>query len=123
MPFSNPARLHKEFSTALRAGDLDALVAMYEEHAVQLQPDGSLSDDRAALRTMFEALVRQGPMPDVPQRLVIVSEDLALTSTTYVFPGPEGATTRMTTAEVSRRQSDGSWQVAIDAPTFLTSHS
>lgn len=123
MPFSSPAHLHDEFSTALRAGDVDALVAMYEEHAVQLQPDGSVSSDRDALRAMFERLVRQGPMPDVPQRLAIVSDDLSLTSTTYRFPGSDGGVTSMTTAEVSRRQSDGSWQVGIDAPTFLTSGS
>ena len=121
MPFTDPDHLHAEFAAALRARDVDALVEMYEVHAVQLQPGGSVSDDRSALRAMFDSLVDQGPLPDVPQRLAITLDDLSLTSTTYVFPGADGGETTMTTAEVSRRQADGTWRVAIDAPTFVTS--
>ena len=123
MPFSAPAALHTEFAAALAARDVDALVAMYERGAIQVQADGRTTTGKEAFRATFEGLL-SGPLPQGgSQRVAAVAGDLALTSTEYTFPSPDGGTTVMRTAEVSRRQPDGTWRVVIDAPYFFTSES
>lgn len=118
MAFHSPSELHTEFSAALQQQDLDTLTAMYEDDAVQLQPDGTTVTGASAIRTVLEQLIGNGVSLQGEQRLALVAGDLALTSTVYTLPRGDGGSSTISTAEVSRRQPDGTWRVVIDTPTF-----
>ena len=82
------------------AGDVDGMVALYEPHAVIDYGGEELLVGTEAIRTFYAGLLASGRKFDRgEQRAAIVSGDLALTSTR----SPDGTVT----AEIARRQSDG----------------
>jgi hypothetical protein len=83
------------------------MAALYEPHAVLDCGDGRLTLGREAIRAFYAGLVAMGRKFDFgDQRPAIVSGDLALTSTR----APDGSVT----AEIARRQGDGTWLWVID---------
>lgn len=122
MSFTQPDDLHTAFAAALQAGDVGSLVDLYEAGAVQVQQDGTTMIGSDKLGDVFTRLLESGMSMHGDPRKAIVADDIALTSTHYEFnhDEPDGArtVTHVITAEVSRRQADGSWRVVIDAPAF-----
>lgn len=106
-PARDPQDLERLLVSRERAGDVDGMVALYEPHAVLDCGDGRLRRGREAIRAFFAEEVAAGKKFDFgDQRPAIVSGDLALTSTQL----PDGSVT----AEVARRQDDGTWLWVID---------
>lgn len=120
MPFPQPEEMHASFAEAMRTRDVDALLDLYEPEATVLLPDGAELTSTDARREMFAGLIAAGGAPQGTQRTVVVAGDLALTSSIYQLDSDpaDGRPTSVVTAEVSRRQADGSWRVVIDAPAF-----
>jgi len=120
--YTHPEQLHDAFAEAFNSGNPDALIDLYEPDAIQLGPSGQVISGRDQLRSVFVGLLAAGITLQGTQVKALVAGDLALTSTRYAVdtPAPDGAqrTALVHTAEVSRRQSDGSWRVVIDAPGF-----
>jgi ketosteroid isomerase-like protein len=103
----NPQDLERLLVSRERAGDLDGMVALYEPTAVLDCGDGQLRQGSQALRAYFAEQLAQGEKFEFgDQRPAIVNGDLALTSTRL----PDGSVT----AEVARRQGDGTWLWIID---------
>ena len=89
------------------AGDVEGMVALFEPHAVLDHGGEQLAVGREAIHKLFAGLVAAGrKFQRGDQRAAIVNGDLALTSTRL----PDGTVT----AEIARRQSDGTWLWAID---------
>ena len=89
------------------AGDIDGMVALYEPDAVIDCGGGQLVTGREAIRKFFAGLVATGQkFARGIQRPALNCGDLALTSTRL----PDGTVT----AEVARKQSDGTWLWVID---------
>jgi hypothetical protein len=110
-PARDPQDLERLLVSRERAGDVDGMAALYELHAVLDCGDGRLTLGREAIRAFYAGLVAMGRKFDFgDQRPAIISGDLALTSTR----SPNGSVT----AEVARRQSDGTWLWAIDRFSF-----
>ena len=106
-PARDPQDLERLLVSRERVGDLDGMVALYESHAVLDCGDGRLTLGREAIRTFYAGLMATGQKFDFgDQRPAIISGDLALTSTRL----PDGSVT----AEVARRQGDGTWLWVID---------
>ncbi len=106
-PARNPQDLERLLVTRERAGDLDGMVALYEATAVLDCGDGQLKQGRKAIRAFFADQLAEGKIYEFgDQRPAVVSGDLALTSTRL----PDGSVT----AEVARRQGDGTWLWIID---------
>ena len=122
MPYTHPEQLHDAFAEAFNSGHPDALIDLYEPDAIQLGRSGQVISGRDQLRSVFVGLLAAGITLQGTQVKALVAGDLALTSTQYAVDttAPDGAqrTALVHTAEVSRRQSDGSWRVVIDAPGF-----
>lgn len=85
------------------------MAALYEPDAVVASAGGDLVQGAAAIRGMYEALLADPPQFAGDVRPALRWGDLALTSTR--FRG--GAT-----AEIARRESDGTWLWVADQPNI-----
>ena len=82
-------------------------MALYEPQAVVDCGEGRLLQGKEAIRAHFAGVVATGrKFAFGEQRPAVISGDLALTSTRL----PDGSVT----AEVARRQGDGTWLWVID---------
>jgi ketosteroid isomerase-like protein len=107
-----PEDLSRFFVERANAGDVEGLVALYEPEAVLALPAGTVAAGAQAIRRSYERLLAGRPtFAPGDQRAALINHGLALTSTR--LPGG-GAT-----AEVARRQPDGSWLWIIDQPNVL----
>jgi ketosteroid isomerase-like protein len=106
-PARDPQDLERMLVIRQRAGDIEGMVALFEPEAVIDCGDGSLRRGSHAIRALFAEQMAAGKKFAVgEQRPAIVSGGLALTSTRL----PDGSVT----AEVARRQADGTWLWIID---------
>lgn len=104
---NDPQDLERLLIARQRAGDVEGMVALYEAEAVIDAGDGLLLVGREAIRAFFSELVTAGRQFELgEQRSAVQSGDLALTSTRL----PDGSVT----AEVARRQDDGTWLWVVD---------
>jgi ketosteroid isomerase-like protein len=106
-----PEDLGRLFVQRANAGDVEGLVALYEPDAVLAFPLGKVTAGRDAIRREYERLLAGRTTLDGESQPALRFGDLALTSTR--FSG--GAT-----AEVARRQPDGTWLWVIDQPSILS---
>ena len=120
MPAHSPEELDQLFSEALNAGDLDALVALYEPQAVFITDPGKTVTGTAAIREVLSAFVAMKPKITLEVQTVGQLDDLALTSAKWEMAGtgPDSQPIEMSgcSTEVCRRQADGTWLCAIDSP-------
>lgn len=107
----DPEDIARLFTTFVQAGDFAGLATLYEDDAVLALPPGELTAGSRAIAVVFAELLggQQGFDATGSEQLpVLRCGDLALTSTRL----PDGRVT----AEVARRQADGSWRWVIDQP-------
>jgi ketosteroid isomerase-like protein len=103
----DPQDLERLLVSRQRAGDINGMVTLYEPDAVIDVGEGKLVVGREAIRQFFAGLVAAGrKFEHGDQRKALICGDLALTSTRL----PDGTVT----AEIARRQSDGTWLWVID---------
>jgi uncharacterized protein len=106
---AEPEDLGRLFLARASAGDVDGVVALYEPGAVLAGTPRGLAAGHAEIREFYQALLGARPAFSGEVRPALRLGDLALTSTR--FPG--GAT-----AEIARRQPDGSWLWVADQPNI-----
>ena len=106
-PAMEPNDLEKLFVERVNAGDVDGLVALYEPGAVLDNGEGEVLAGLDQIRRFFTGYLARRPrlQPGV-QAEALCSGDLALTSTRL----DNGEFT----AEIARRQADGTWLWAVD---------
>jgi hypothetical protein len=89
------------------AGDVDGMIALYEPKLSWTPGKGNWFVVEKESREFYSQLVAAGRKFEMgEQRAAMVSKELALTSTIL----PDGTVT----AEVARRQNDGTWLWVID---------
>lgn len=107
----NPEDIPRLFLAFAKAGDFAGLATLYEDDAILARPSGEpVSGSEAIAAAFAERLGARGGFDDTGNELLPVLRcgDLALTSTRL----PDGRTT----AEIARRQADGTWRWVIDQP-------
>jgi uncharacterized protein (TIGR02246 family) len=109
------ADIHRLVEDAFNAGDVEALVALYEEDAAMATPDGTFVRGRAAIREQWSGFIALGGTIQMMTRHAVVVGDTALLSNDWHFVGA-GMELSSRTSEVARRQSDGTWRYVIDHP-------
>jgi ketosteroid isomerase-like protein len=107
---AQPEDLGRFFVQRANAGDLEGLVALYEPDALLAVPGGMPVAGADAIRQALRRFLDGRPTVSGASQPALRFGDLALTSTR--FGG--GAT-----AEVARRQPDGTWLWVIDQPRVL----
>jgi uncharacterized protein (TIGR02246 family) len=117
MRTAEPGHVHRAVVDAFNAGDLEALMDLYEDDARMVAMDGTtVLSGSDAIRENWAALLAFGGRMSLTTRYVIEMGDLALLSNEYVVTVGDDSVSGAT-AEVVRRQPDGSWRYIIDHPT------
>ena len=119
MPASEPAQMHRLFEDAFNAGDLEALMALYEPDATLVPQPGAVADGTGAIRDSLRWFLDRGGRITLDTKLVLRVGDLAYLSNRWSLTGatmPDGSPAELgaVTAEVARLQDDGRWLYVID---------
>ena len=114
---STPAAINAAFADGYNARDVEALADLYEHDAVVTNPDGSIAAGIEAIRVHLGHLVELGGVMTSENRYAIPNGDLALVGAEWQITFDDGrAPVAGHSAEVVRRQPDGSWRYVLDHP-------
>ena len=124
MAARRPEELDRLFAQALNAGDLDALLALYEPNAALAPQPGQVVTGAQSIREALRAFIAMKPtLTMLETKTVMQTGEIALNSAKWHLTGtgPDGSPVTMDghSAEVSRRQADGTWRIVIDSPWGL----
>jgi len=120
-----PAQLMTLFAERVSCGDVDALIALYSEDAVFEPQFGVVLRGVGQIRPALAELAAMRPRIDYAgEPDVVIVDDIAVVSNTWFMTAelPDGSIYREggVSADVLRRQRDGSWLVLIDQPRGAT---
>jgi len=122
MCIDDPEQLGRLFAERVNAGDLEGMLALYEDEATFLGPDGGSASGSDAIRGRLEGLLAMKPQITPTSSQVVMAGDVALMSNrwrmTLGVEGGEQAGVDGVSTEVARRQGDGGWLYAIDNPSL-----
>src|SRR4051794_22306241 len=109
---NEPDDLARLLLERLNAADVEGVVELYEPDAVLALPDGGIAKGHEQLRPFYVGLLASRPSFASGQQLPALRLGaLALTATRLASGGA--------TAEVARRQADGSWRWVLDRPNVV----
>lgn len=118
MAVRTPEAMNQAFADAYNSGQIDQLMALYEPDAVFAPQPGARARGSAQIRSALEGLLSLGGKLISINRYCMQSDEIAMLqgewslSTTTPDGQPLALSSR--TAEVVRRQPDGSWLYVID---------
>lgn len=112
----DPTGLHDAVQAAFNGGDAAALAALYEPSARMVRQDGSVASGVDEIRAEWDALVAFGGQVTLTTRFAVEAGDTCLLSNDWTFEIDGEVMGGARTAEVARRQGDGSWRYLIDNP-------
>ena len=120
MPARSPHEMHDLFSKHFIAKDADAILALYEPDAAFMPQPGMIVNGHAAIREALGGFLALNAEFSMQPANIIEAGDLALIVSKWTLKGtdPTGAAVDLAgqTADVVRRQADGSWLFVIDNP-------
>jgi uncharacterized protein (TIGR02246 family) len=120
MGAQSPEAVHHLFMEAFNRGDLDGLMALYEPGATLVSQPGQTATGVQAIKQALSGFLAVKGVMDIQLKKVLRAGDLAqiLSIWTLKGTGPDGMPLKLNgqTTDVVRRQSDGSWRLAIDNP-------
>ena len=120
MSTGTPEQVLKSIVDGINAGNLDALLALYEPAAAFARQPGSLSHGLPGVRESLAGFIAMKGTLDLTVTRVLQASDSALVVGVWSFTGtgPDGGSVKLTghNADVLRRQADGSWRFVIDNP-------
>ncbi len=120
MPRETPEALLQSIVDGVNAGDLDSLMTLYEPDAVFATQPGKLTNGLPGIREALSNFVAAKGRLDLKVTRVLEAGDLALVTGVWSFvgTGPDGQPLRLAakSADVLRRQNDGTWRFVIDNP-------
>jgi uncharacterized protein (TIGR02246 family) len=123
MPVRHPEELDRLFAAALNAGDLEALMKLYEPEATLTPEPGKVVAGASAIREALSGFLAAKPRMTIANKVLAQTGDIALVTAQWQLSGtgPDGKPMMLSgqSVEVCRRQADGSWLFAIDTPWGL----
>jgi ketosteroid isomerase-like protein len=123
-PPDDPGQLGQLFAERANDRDLDGLLALYEDLATFVGPDGESASGKPEIRARLEGLLAMAPQITATDSDVVIAHDVALMSNRWAMklggldsdsPSIDGRST-----EVARRQYDGGWLYVIDNPALIS---
>jgi ketosteroid isomerase-like protein len=122
MAAHKPEDIHKLWAEAFDAGDLEALLSLYEPTARIVPKPGepAVGGSPEVLREVLSGFLAVRGTIEIKTTSVIETGELALLCSEWRLRGtsPHGRAVDVThrSAEVVRRQPDGTWRYLIDNP-------
>ena len=120
MSQKTPEEVLKSIVDGINSGNLDALMSLYEPGAVFAALPGSLAHGLAGVREGLAGFIAMKGKLDLKVTRVLEASDLALVIGVWSFAGTgsDGKPVKLAgkSADVLRRQADGSWCFVIDNP-------
>jgi uncharacterized protein (TIGR02246 family) len=120
MVITKPQDTHRVFTEAFNAGDLPALLALYEREARLVSQSGECIVGREAIGAVLEQFLALRGTMKMDTIDVIEAADVALLRAHWRLAGtgPDGKPLEIqgNSVEVIRRQSDENWLFVIDHP-------
>ena len=115
MGVERPEQASKRFEALFGSSDLDGLMGLYETDAVFTNARGAFVG-LSAIREVLQGYLDTGATITMNDSVVFEADDLALVHWSWTMSFPDGRAAEGATAEVLRRQDDGSWKFVIDNP-------
>ena len=120
MTAQTPTQVNDRLIEAINNGDVESALAMYEADAAFVTAEGTVTGTDA-IRKVMESFIALKPKITMVAKEAVQTGDIAITGGTWSLTGtgPDGAALEMggRSVEVVRRQADGTWLFAIDAPS------
>lgn len=125
IPPEDPEQLGRVFAARAGTGDLEGMLALYEDTATFVGPDSVSASGRQEIRLRLKELLAMAPQITTTGSNVVLAGDIALMSIRWTMrlgvldrdaPSVDGQST-----EVARRQPDGGWLYVIDNPAVIAS--
>ena len=120
MSRGTPEQVLKSIVYGINTGDFETLVPLDEPEAVFATQPGSVTRGLPGVREALAGFIAMKGTLDLKMTRVLEASDLALVTSVWSFTGtgldgePEKLAAR--SADVLRRQPDGSWRLVIDNP-------
>ena len=115
-----PEQVLKSIIDGINTGNFDTLMALYEPEAAFATKPGNLAHGLSGVREALASFIAMKGTLDLKVTRVLEASDLALVATVWSFTGtgPDGEPVELASksADVLRRQADGSWRIVIDNP-------
>ena len=108
-----PEHVSRRLERRLRAGDVEALRELYESGAVFLDLAG-VGQGWPAIRAAHQGFPDAGLTLTLIDSVVVEADGIALVHWSWTIRGSDGSSADGTSAEVLRRQPDGSWKFPVD---------
>jgi uncharacterized protein (TIGR02246 family) len=112
--------MNSAFADAFNSGDIENLVSLYEPGAVLVPRPGQVVEGLEAIREALQELLALKGLMSSENQYALVHGDIALLRAKVHLVGntPDGGRLEISnhTAEVIRRQPDGSWLYILDHP-------
>ena len=120
MSRGTPEQVLGSIVDGINAGNLDSLMSLYEPDAAFATQPGSLAHGLPGVRQALAGFIAMKGTLDLKVTRVLEAGGLALVTGVWSFTGtgPDGKPVKLaaTSADVLRRQADGSWRFVIDNP-------
>ena len=120
MSARTPEELHAQFQRHFIAGDMDALLALYEPNAVLVPQPGQVVHGHAAIRASLAGFIAMKGTFRMQPPKTIRADDVAIVFASWTLdakaPDVGRLPVEMDRAAVGRRHADGRWLFAIDSP-------
>jgi len=119
MAFTSPEESPANFAAAFNAGDRAAIIDFYEPGAMLIVEPGQPVTGHEAIGAVIDGFLATGGKISVTPSYCYVNGDMALTSLAWSLAGKDADGKPVdlgsgNTAEVMRRQPDGSWRYILD---------
>lgn len=120
MKVYKPGDMNSAFAEAFNSGSIEELLSLYEPTAVLVPRPGRVVEGIEAIRaSLLELLALKGTMRSENQYALVHGDVALLRARVHLVgtgPGGERVEISNHTAEVVRRQPDGSWRYILDHP-------
>ena len=120
MPAHTPEDCDRLFADHVNAGDIEAVLSLYEAGGCYVLKDGVAAGPEAIRPSIAQMIASKARLVCLVAKVVRAGEDLALLYNDWMLavPQPDGrALERAGKAlELVRRQADGTWRFVVDDP-------
>lgn len=117
---TTPEEVMSQFGVHVADKNLDALIALYEPTAVFTPSPGVIHRGREAIRAALAQMLALSPRMETTVTEVHEAGGVALVVVEWSLRGtaPDGTVVKQggRSADVLRRQDDGTWRVLVDHP-------